>query len=321
MTSSILPWQQPLWQNIQQVRQRNRLPHALLLTGHAGIGKAQFAAALAAALLCEKPLADATACGQCTACKQRLAGTMPDYRVLPSDTEKKLIPVSDVRALIEWMAIRSDAGRPKTVIIHQAENMNRSAANALLKILEEPYSDSLIMLLTAAPQFLPVTIRSRCQNLAFSLPEFDTSLRWLEQQKITAAAELLQMTEGAPLHALAFASSRLPEEIAALQTGFVGLLRQSSSPMQLAAEWEKQDLQRSLQWICRQLAMMACSQVASGYKQGLHHDLQQIAKTLDYKTLINMYDKTCDSVRLARGNVNARLLLEDLLLNFVTRIT
>ena len=85
-----LPWHQSLWQQFQQRRSADRMPHALLLAGPAGLGKELFARRLARALLCDAPTATGEACGQCRSCRLFQAGTHPDYSVVQSEEDKKL---------------------------------------------------------------------------------------------------------------------------------------------------------------------------------------------------------------------------------------
>ena len=118
--------------------QAGRIVHALLFTGPAGTGKRTAANWFAQAMLCtgaDKP------CGGCPACKRYLAGSHPDVRVLRP--EKNVIKVDDIRDLIEYLSLRPYEGGWHVVIIEQADKMNASAQNALLKTLENPTGDAM----------------------------------------------------------------------------------------------------------------------------------------------------------------------------------
>ena len=149
---------------------RQNMPHAVLLTGPEGTGKGHFAAIIANSLLCSKPSVDRFACGECQSCQLLAANTHPDfYRItLESNADGKPakdIKVEQIRQLIQSLAQTSQLGGIKLAIIDPAERMNRNAANSLLKTLEEPTADTLLILLAAQPSRLLPTVRSRCQTI------------------------------------------------------------------------------------------------------------------------------------------------------------
>lgn len=139
-----------------------RFPHALLFCGPEGIGKRSTALALAQALLCTK---GAEGCGACPACIQAAQGNHPDLLVV--EPEKGVIPIDRIRMLKRDLGRKSFAGGYKLCIIDDAEKMNEQAQNALLKTLEEPTGDTLILLVSGYPYLLLPTIISRCQRFMF----------------------------------------------------------------------------------------------------------------------------------------------------------
>ncbi|MDR1462607.1 MAG: DNA polymerase III subunit delta', partial [Azoarcus sp.] len=155
----IHPWLEPLWARLTALGER--LPHALLITGAPGLGKRDLAEALAARLLCEAPVADGQACGLCTPCRWRQAGTNPDLRRLVPESDEARntadeapetgetssgeskakstqIVIAQVRAAQEALTMTSHRGGRRALIVDPAEAMNQFTANALLKLLEEP---------------------------------------------------------------------------------------------------------------------------------------------------------------------------------------
>ena len=165
MTLPVTQWHATAWQQLQTSHRQQRLPHALLLSGEAGIGKAEFAARLAASLLCEQPHVDGQACGTCHACQRLGAQTHPDRFRLEPEEPGKAIKVDAVRQLIRNLSLTGHYGGYRVVTVEPAELMNTNAANAFLKTLEEPPANTLLILITASPARLPATIRSRCQPL------------------------------------------------------------------------------------------------------------------------------------------------------------
>jgi len=177
--NTLLPWLVSTFADLQQRRAQGRLAHALMFVGPAGIGKHQLAERFAQSLLCAQPHADGQPCGHCHACSLYAAGTHPDLFRLSPEEDSKNIRIDQIRALIEGMSLSSHYGRHKVVILNPADAMNIAAANALLKTLEEPPADTILLLVTDRPSFLPATIRSRCQTLRLALPARDEAQAWL----------------------------------------------------------------------------------------------------------------------------------------------
>ena len=158
---ALLPWQQEQWLQLVGRRERLSLPHALLLTGPAGVGKRQFAARLAAALVCEQEAISAQPCGACRACGLAGSGTHPDIHWLEPEEEGKAIRIDAVRALIGRTTLTTQARGSRVFLISPAHAMNRAAANALLKTLEEPTASSNLVLVSSQPHLLAATADGR----------------------------------------------------------------------------------------------------------------------------------------------------------------
>ncbi len=140
------------------------LAHAYLFSGDAGVGKMTTALALAAAVHCTAR-GEEGGCGECPACRKVAAASHPDVHVLAADGEE--IKIDQIRQVQADLALRPFEGVKKVLIIDGAESLNTAAANAFLKTLEEPPGDALLVLITAMPQALLDTIRSRCQEIRF----------------------------------------------------------------------------------------------------------------------------------------------------------
>jgi DNA polymerase-3 subunit delta' len=140
--------------------------HAYLLAGPEGGGKQQAARAFAAALLCEN-----LGCGECRACTLALAERHPNVFVV--EPEGRDIHVETVREEVWHPAYRTapEPGR-KVFVVREADRLNPSAADVLLKVLEEPPADAVLLLLSARPDEIPETVLSRCHVVSFMpLPE------------------------------------------------------------------------------------------------------------------------------------------------------
>ncbi len=147
----------------------DRLAHAYLFIGPAGVGKKQTALALAHAVQCNE--ANPDGCGTCTSCVQVTAGTHPDLRVVGPEAGKQSIAIDQVRDLQRVLSLRPVQGKKKIAILEDAHSLTPQAQSALLKMVEEPSGDALLVLLTLNSASLSRPLLSRCQQVRFaSLP-------------------------------------------------------------------------------------------------------------------------------------------------------
>ena len=215
----IHPWNEAAWGTMPPF---DRLPPVLLLTGPQGIGKSAFARSLAQALFCSALPSSRVPCGECSSCRLFASANHPDYRVLEpagagEDEEgggveegagrakpvasARWIKVDAVRALADFLALTSHLGGGKLVVIDPADRLHPSAANALLKTLEEP-TNTRFILASAQPARLPATVRSRCVRIALPLPDPASACAWLQAQGVAEPEMALAQAGGAPLRAL-----------------------------------------------------------------------------------------------------------------------
>lgn len=197
------PWHRETMERLCEQHAAGRLPHAVLLAGAAGTGKARLARAFLETLLCESPRGG-LACGECRHCHLSAAGTHPDYFRLEPEEPGKALKVDAVRELVEFAGRTPQFGGYRVALVMPAEAMNRNAQNALLKTLEEPGRDTLLLLVCHQPALLLPTIRSRCQQRKLPMPSQEQALPWLREQlgDEDNARALLTAAGGAPLKAL-----------------------------------------------------------------------------------------------------------------------
>ncbi len=186
-----MPWLHDAWESLQKRLGENRLPHALLVTGERGVGKRMFADGVAGLLICDRPVHDGDhgpqPCGSCKQCELVAAGTHPDIRVY-SPEKSRMIKVDQIRALSSFAVSSPQVGHRKIAIVDRADQLNINSANALLKTLEEPSDDVVLILLQESGRPVLPTIRSRCQTLSIAIPDGDAAARWL-------AAEVMKLDE------------------------------------------------------------------------------------------------------------------------------
>jgi DNA polymerase-3 subunit delta' len=320
----MLPWQQKQWAQVAAAAAGNRLSHALLLTGPEGIGLTEFGLQLAGSLLCLNAGADARQCGACRACILMRAGNHPDIlRVIPEEPGKQ-IRVDEIRALLEFMHLSSHSGRYKVAVIDPADAMNRSAANTLLKILEEPPSASIMVLCCHQPGRLPITIRSRCQQLAFNGDCGADTQQWLAQRldvDAGTAMMLLQRAGGVPFRAVALAEIDALSKQGALLQDLCQLRQAAANPVTLAQKWEGFGFPEVLAWLQEILRNAVVRKLAPGTAGNLSSEnghLQQIADELDLSQLVASYELALRNYQGATGpfNLNQRGLLEEFIVHW-----
>ncbi len=199
-----------------QARASGRLHHAWLITGTQGIGKATLAYRLARGLLAGREVADPTD----PVFRRIAAGTHAGLMTVERSADEKTkrmrreIVVDEVREVTQFLRRTAGEGGWRVVVVDGAEDMNANAANALLKLLEEPPSGALLLLVCHAPGLLPATIRSRCRRLRLSplsLPAVETLLaRYLPELPAEARAQMAMLGEGSVGRSLALAAGDGP---------------------------------------------------------------------------------------------------------------
>ena len=192
-----LSWHQTVFSHWFERHASNRPAHAYLLIAPEDTGGEQLAHAMAASLLCDTPTPAHHACGQCAGCALMAAFSHPDLRVLrPSimntahpieelrpEKPSKEITIDDVRGLDNMVNQTSHRGGQRVVVLYPAHKLNRNAANALLKTLEEPPANTVFILLAHDVRQLLPTIVSRCQLVNVPAPTADDALAYLNRIK------------------------------------------------------------------------------------------------------------------------------------------
>ena len=273
----LLPWQQSLWSQLTlRVLQQQSLPHALLAAGMQGMGKRAFVWRLVAWLLCRERDSHPTgACGTCESCQWLRSGTHPSLQVLPlvsmplsaehADNKEKSgstakdkkssktasdlkTKVDDIRALQPF--IYQGGQGMRICVLDHAEKMTIAAANALLKTLEEPQSQVHLFLISDAPAQLLPTIKSRVQQLALQTIESSVAAAYVTQALgstinreavgDSAIHQLIQLSNGAPLAAIALAQTPWYSKRALWLTTWQALRSGKRSSIAASDYWQNQ---------------------------------------------------------------------------------
>lgn len=317
--SLVHPWQTDEWQLLHGYRQQQRMPHALLIYGEAETGKRDFTHTLAETLLCET--GGEYACGDCHSCNLLKAGNHPDLVVIQPEESGKAIKVDSIRAYIENASLTPQIANARVCLIAPADAMNASAANSLLKTLEEPTPENHLLLVSDRPAQLPATIRSRCQKLALRKPTNAEALNWLKNQDTAVDWQpLLDCSNGLPLRARRFAGDRTAETYAQLQMDFARLLHKEVFPATLAASWSQVDSRQLLEWLYRwTLDLLRCTRAGSesmsdASLSGAISSLRELPDSVKLVELLRRIIKL--GTGLDRRNLNYQMQLESLLIGF-----
>lgn len=279
------------------------MPHGVLLEGPQGLGKRYFADWLTALVLCDATSSKAKPCGECRACRWLVAGTHPDFHEVQPEEDKKWISVEQVRELVDKLMLKSFSRAGRVALITPASNLTESAANSLLKTLEEPGAGSVLILITSRAARLPATVRSRCQRLRFPIPAFEQAQAWLAGQDAnTDWTRLLELAGGAPLAALA----RHEAGFAALDRSFredlEALILRRRDPFDVAGRWSRCAPDACLDWLYDCTRRLIVSRFA-GDERRADAGLQKAAKHLKLERLFHYLDR----VHAARAAIDSAL--------------
>ncbi|MFN7086788.1 MAG: DNA polymerase III subunit delta' [Burkholderiales bacterium] len=323
----IFPWHKAVFERI--LAGKNHLPHALLLQGRQGIGKAAFGRALASALLCEDPQPGGAACGQCAACRWMESGAHPDFRQFePQNLSETIeeeqggdrkashqITIDPIRLLPDFLGMSSHRGGAKVILVHPAEALNVSAANALLKSLEEPPPRTHFLLVSHRPRLLPATVRSRCQQIALPGPAPEAAIEWLKAQDAAHPELALAQSGNAPLAALQLDHA----EYWRLRDTFLkGIAAAEFDPLALAEQVYDYPVPQVVGWLQKWSYDLIAQKFLGTirYNPDYQAALAAAAARMDGLAALRFHREMVRLQRIVNHPLNARLFVEQLLFSY-----
>lgn len=322
----IYPWHQNIWP--QLAADWANQPNARLFVGKEFTGKTALAEHFAQALLCESPQAEHQPCGTCPSCHLFAQGSHPDfYRLTPEQPEegsgsRKLlqIKIDAVRAILEPLTQSSVRGGRRVVLITPAESLNIQAANALLKILEEPPAAVVFLLVAHNRDRVLPTIKSRCRQILLPAPDYGQALEYLLDEDTEKAESLLAFHGGAPLFVHEPEQDQMREEllqwlaqprlIAALD--YAAAFDKYKWPLALLIDW----LQKWLVDVC-----LAAQNIAPLYYPDHSQTARQTAAKTNFATLMR-YGSTLNQISpYGHHSLNVKMQAEYLLTEYLNTIS
>jgi DNA polymerase-3 subunit delta' len=308
-------------QILQRALAQDRLPHALIFAGPAGIGKRALAVLLAQRLNCFNPQGE-DACGTCRSCQKIRASSHPDVRIVTPDGA--FIRIEGIRALLREIAFQPFEGKYRVVILDPAEQMKPETPHSLLKTLEEPVSRTFLILVTTNPYALLVTIRSRCRMLQFGripqqqIEEYLVAQEGRSKEEARLAADF---SDGSLAAALSFDAKELSRQ-REQALGFVKLLlgrRGFTEISQLAAVVTK-DKDGFPLWIDSVSALfkdLYFAQVEPDRiaQKDLAEEIRSLAVSASHAQVLSCIEGMNKLRRSLQQNVNRQIALESLYLS------
>ena len=311
----VYPWQAQALATLSGAAARERLGHAWLLHGPAGLGKRRLAETLGAALVCGLPARhwqESLPASLETAEPPEVL--LPDLHRLTPAPDKQSIGVDQVRALIEQFGYTSHGGGARVAIVSLAEQMTVSAANSLLKTLEEPPPEAYLLLVSHVPGRLPATLRSRCQRIAVKPPPRESALAWLAGvEPARDWARLLGLAGGSPLLAVSYAAKDMDRRDEEWSQGLAEMLTRGGDLPAAVDGWLKEDAPVFLAWLEGRIeaALRAMAGVPdAGTQDGPGRALGEALASRPASALFSLRDGIRRLRRLADGGVNLSLGLE-----------
>jgi DNA polymerase-3 subunit delta' len=287
--------------------EQGRLPHAVLLAGPAGVGKRAAAGWIAARHLKIGPQVELPQFPPVTL-------QHADLRWISPAEDKQTISIDQIRTLVAETSLTSYEGVGKVAVVEPANTMTVNAANSLLKTLEEPPGDAILILIADRVGNLPATIFSRCQRIELLAPSETEGLAWLESLRPGAQwAEALKLAGYAPLAALQ-AVEQLDTH-AALSRDFAAVASARESAIDVAARWNRLEIDFVLLWLARQIQQLIMSQSGSPtgvFGQGMD---KSVLTRMDTRNLFCYLDTVNRLRGQQSGSFNVQLALEGLLLD------
>lgn len=306
-----MEWHNKSWDRYIAARKQQKLPHAMLITGEQGIGKSLFAERLVKSLLCTDNKTD-KACGKCNSCKTYESQSNPDFLKIDLLEDKQQITVDQIRGMNDFINYSRSFDAYKVILINQVDRLNINAANSLLKNLEEPSDNTVIILISSQFSRLIATIKSRCQRLHIASPTLAQTKEWLTQNSIDTA-QLSEQNLVRPLNALQIENSEIEKQESFYQD-IAAIIHDEVNLIQVAKKYEKElSLADFIDWqfvLLKQLIKQKIIDV----KNNKYNNINNIENDFNLNTLWKIYHEIINQKQYIHTSVNSLMFIENVLL-------
>jgi len=315
VNAQIYPWQQQVWDTL--TGRFPKLGHGLLFYGKKGCGKEAFAQQFLAWVLCLNRQPDGP-CGECGSCQWLKADTHPNYVYISTDEDNKKqnakIKIEKIRDLLPFVQQTVDGWR--VIVIEPAEALNIASSNALLKTLEEPGENIVIILLADHYLKLPATIRSRLQHFALDRISSAQFSEYVEAQLPEAGSSqqqlLMNLSNQMPLQAIEVAQSSWLPLRQEFMEDWKKLVIQKNMPMAIATKWNKSlsfgEFSQMFEYLLSDLICVKLNQAV----KNIDLDFNVLAEQYSLETLFKIYEDFQRAKQYLEQNVQSNLVLDEL---------
>ena len=315
VNAQIYPWQQQVWETL--TGRFPKLGHGLLFYGKKGCGKEAFAQQFLAWVLCLNRQPDGP-CGECGSCQWLKADTHPNYVYISTDEDNKKqnakIKIEKIRDLLPFVQQTVDGWR--VIVIEPAEALNIASSNALLKTLEEPGENIVIILLADHYLKLPATIRSRLQHFALDRISSVQFSEYVEAQLPEAGSSqqqlLMNLSNQMPLQAIEVAQSSWLPLRQEFMEDWKKLVIQKNMPIAIATKWNKSlsfgEFGQMFEYLLSDLICVKLNQAV----KNIDLDFNVLAEQYSLEILFKIYEDFQRAKQYLEQNVQSNLVLDEL---------
>ncbi|MCK6262091.1 DNA polymerase III subunit delta' [Vibrio sp. ZSDE26] len=313
--NSLYPWLEETWQLWKRNLENDTFTNSTLLIARDGLGADQLVDHFSKALMCTNDKSGA--CGFCHSCGLMLSSNHPDVHFITPEKAGKNISVDQIRQCNHTAQESSQLSGYRLFVIHPAEAMNESAANALLKTLESPANQCLFLLVTEKKEQLLPTIVSRCQQWTIKSPSSEDASSWVSnrlKRDIPRYAALLN--ENAPLKLETFIEQGHLERYASIENAMLSMAKGEDSFLVLLKPLSDGGID-ALQWLWHLLCEAQKAHFEVCEDSGVTA-AQQLSESMSYDLLYQQSQRLCQLIEQLRqfSGLNQELMISDWLIKF-----